>query len=309
MPTNRELPDLYPSRKAPTPSITERLDPVVYGAASETHGPLAPEQLHFFDSNGFLFVESFLSPPEVDRYAQGLEQARAEAEGSTDNKVITEPDSGAVRSIFYVHRDSPDFSKLARDSRLLSVAEQILGSRVYCHQSRINFKPAFDGREFYWHSDFETWHVEDGMPRLRTLSCSIGLTENNQFNGPLMVIPGSHRRYVACVGETPDDHYKQSLKRQEYGTPDNESLTKLVDWGRGIEAPTGPAGSVLFFDCNTMHGSAGNLSSWPRSNVFIVYNSVENALVEPFSGKTPRPEFLGSRDFTPLEPISEDKSY
>src|SRR3546814_10424765 len=80
----------------------------------------------------------------------------------------------------------------------------------------------FKGREFYWHSDFETWHVEDGMPRMRALSMSVLLAENTPHNGPLMVIPGSHRTYLTCLGETPDDHYLSSLKKQEYGVPDEE---------------------------------------------------------------------------------------
>lgn len=62
--------------------------------------------------------------------------------------------------------------------RLLDIAQFLLDDEVYIHQSRLNYKPGFRGKEFYWHSDFETWHVEDGMPRLRALSISITLTEN-----------------------------------------------------------------------------------------------------------------------------------
>ncbi len=91
---------------------------------------------------------------------------------------------------------------------------------MYIHQSRINYKSGFRGREFYWHSDFETWHVEDGLPAMRTLSCSVSLTPNTEHNGPLMVIPGSHRKYVACIGETPENHNLKSLRMQEYGVPD-----------------------------------------------------------------------------------------
>jgi ectoine hydroxylase len=129
---------------------------------------------------------------------------------------------------------------------------------------------------------------------MRALSVSIALTENLPFNGALMLIPGSHRVYVACVGRTPDNHYKQSLKKQEYGVPDDGSLTTLADRG-GIEMPTGPAGSAVFFDCNTMHGSGSNISPYPRSNVFLVFNSVENQLQDPFCGLPPRPEHIATR--------------
>jgi ectoine hydroxylase len=61
-----------------------------------------------------------------------------------------------------------------------------------------------------------------------------------------------------------------------------------------------PAGTVTFFECNVMHGSGGNMTPFPRSNVFFVYNSTENALVQPFSGQLPRPEHIASRRFGPL---------
>jgi ectoine hydroxylase len=179
---------------------------------------------------------------------------------------------------------------------------QILASSVYVHQSRINYKPAFRGREFYWHSDFETWHVEDGMPRMRAVSVSLSLTENTEFNGPLMVVPQSHQWYVRCVGATPADHFKASLRKQLYGVPNREALEMLVSRG-GIQAPKGPPGSATFFESNLMHGSTGNLSPAPRINLFVVYNSVENAVTDPFGSQPPRPEFLAERRVVPIDDL------
>jgi len=138
---------------------------------------------------------------------------------------------------------------------------------------------------------------------MRAVSCLIALSENNEFNGPLMLIPGSHKVYVTCVGTTPKDHYRASLRKQEYGVPDAQSLQRLVERG-GMTAPKGDGGSVVFFECNIMHGSNSNITPWPRHNIFFVYNSVENTLVKPFCGLNPRPEFIASRDFTPI--VSED---
>ena len=112
------------------------------------------------------------------------------------------------------------------------------------------------------------------MPRMRAVSCSISLTDSSPHNGPLLLIPGSHQEFLACVGKTPENHYQASLKKQEYGVPDDESLATMVERG-GIEAATGNAGSVTFFECNVMHGSSSNITPWPRSNCVIVFNSVE----------------------------------
>src|SRR3546814_1367330 len=97
------------------------------------------------------------------------------------------------------------------------------------------------------------------MPRMRALSMSVLLAENTSNNGPLMVIPRSHRVFLSCVGETPDNHYKISLKKQEYGVPDEDSLAELAH-AHGIVAPIGKPGTVILFDCNLMHGSHGNIT-------------------------------------------------
>ncbi|UQZ83549.1 Phytanoyl-CoA dioxygenase (PhyH) [Paenibacillus konkukensis] len=286
--------DLYPSRISDTPSITERRDPVVYSAWSPNCS-ITEEQSEFYRRNGYLFIESFFSPSEVQGLKEELKRMWAASRDSADGEVIREPDSDEVRSIFNVHRSSDVFKALSGHSRLKSITDYILGSETYIHQSRINFKPGFTGKEFYWHSDFETWHVEDGMPRMRALSCSIALEDNYHFNGPLMVVPGSQMDYVSCVGRTPDNHYEKSLRRQQYGVPDHDSLAELVQ-RYGIDTPVGKAGSIVLFDCNIMHGSNSNITPMPRSNVFIVYNSVENKLQPPYSGQPPRPEFIAARE-------------
>lgn len=135
------------------------------------------------------------------------------------------------------------------------------------------------------------------MPRMRAVSASLMLTDNNEFNGPLMLIPGSHHHFVPCIGETPEQNWKDSLKNQRLGVPDKTALATLADRG-GIQAPKGPAGSLLLFECNTLHASNENMSPWPRSNLFFVYNSVDNRLEQPFSAPSPRPEHLGARKKT-----------
>ncbi|WP_274364070.1 ectoine hydroxylase [Paenibacillus thermotolerans] len=293
MTLNETMIDAYPSRVADQPHISDRLDPVVY--PNDYSGPLSKEHIAAYDRNGYLFMERFFTPLEVETLQLEMGRLLEAGRGERRAEVILEPEGDEVRSIFAVHRDNEVFRSLSLHPKLQAAVKQILGSEVYVHQSRINFKPGFQGKEFQWHSDFETWHVEDGMPRMRALSCSIALSDNYPFNGPLMVIPGSHRHYVACVGRTPEKNYETSLRRQQFGVPDQESLTWLVNRG-GIEQPAGKAGSIVFFDCNIMHGSNSNITPFPRSNVFIVFNSVENRLNAPFSGLQPRPEHIAARE-------------
>ena len=298
----QSLNDSYPSRIAEKPIITLRQDPVVWSEPGRrVSGPLSEYQIKSYAEQGFLFLPELFSAAEVDGLMQEILRLSRDPAVTRRPECITEPASGDIRSLFGVHEISEIFGRLAAHPRLAGVARQILASDVYIHQSRVNLKPGFRGEAFYWHSDFETWHVEDGMPRMRALSISLLLTDNHAFNGPLMLVPGSHLKFISCVGKTPEDHYKQSLKKQEYGVPDEESIAHCVQDG-GITAPTGRAGSVLIFDCNVLHGSNANMTPWPRSNVFFVYNSVHNALTSPYSGQPPRPEFIASRHFDPIMP-------
>ncbi|WP_256105371.1 ectoine hydroxylase [Streptomyces sp. ODS05-4] len=282
--------DLYPTRGA-TEVRTPRRDPVVWGR-------LTPE-LESFERDGFLAVDQLLTPDEVGVYQAELDRLVNDPQVRADERAIIEKRSQAVRSVFEVHRISEVFANLVRDERLVGTAREILGSDVYVHQSRINVKPGFGASGFYWHSDFETWHAEDGLARMRTVSVSVALTENHDTNGGLMIMPGSHKTFLGCAGETPKDNYKKSLQMQDAGIPSDEALTGFAD-AHGIKLFTGKAGSATWFDCNAMHGSGDNITPFPRSNVFIVFNSVENTAVEPFAAPIRRPEFIGARDFTPV---------
>lgn len=298
--------NLYPSRLGEQAKIMERKDPVVHRNPEFADGPLTEQDLKGFEDNGYLMFEKLFNDDEVAIMKSELRRTMDLNQERNTDDVIKEPGSNEIRSVFEIHKDRGFFQALSKNHRIVKAAQQLLGSQVYITQSRINFKPGFKGKEFYWHSDFETWHVEDGMPNMRAVSCSIILTDNYEYNGPLMLIPGSQKWYVSCPGETPEDNYKSSLQKQETGVPDNESMKWLVDQANGrIDRATGPAGSVLFFECNTMHGSAGNISPYPRSNVFFVFNSIENKLTNPYSGQSPRPEFLANRE--DIKPITPNK--
>lgn len=288
--------DLYPTRSGETTEVLPRTGPIVFGSPED--GPLEAADLKHFDDTGYLTIDQLITSEELTLFTEELQRLSRDPEVKADERTVVEAESDEVRSIFDIHRTNEIFRKIANDPRLVDRARQILGTDVYIHQSRINYKPGFVGKEFSWHSDFETWHAEDGMPTPRAVSLSLSLTDNYSFNGPLMIMPGSHKRYISCVGGTPEDNYRKSLIMQGAGTPDRQTLSDFAD-EYGIDVLEGAAGGAIMFDSNCMHASNGNVTPFSRSNIFIVYNSVENTCVEPFAAPKPRPEFVGSTDFTP----------
>jgi ectoine hydroxylase len=161
------------------------------------------------------------------------------------------------------------------------------------------------------------WRKEDGLPQARITNVVVFLNEVNEFNGPLFVIPGSHKEGSFDVQPRdgdPDGKVRQSQQYKDSPawisnlTADlkyslnRELVVELVN-RYGIDAPKGPAGSVLFFHCNLAHGSSNNISPFDRTVVIISFNSVENA---PGVVESPRPEFLASRDTSPIVPVPDD---
>ncbi len=65
--------------------------------------------------------------------------------------------------------------------------------------------------------------------------------------------------------------------------------------------PTGKPGSVLMFHGNLVHGSAGNITPFPRKIVYLTLCAVSNYIRKPT-----RPEWIAHRDFTPIEPCADD---
>ncbi|MGB9179572.1 MAG: phytanoyl-CoA dioxygenase family protein [Pyrinomonadaceae bacterium] len=271
---------------------------------------LTEAQIEFYNKNGFLLVADYFSPAELDILMDELPEVFAE---DTPRRILEK--SGAVRSVFGTHTTNEVFRRLSRLPRLVTPAMQLLDSEVYIHQFKINAKVALEGDQWEWHQDFLYWHKEDGMPTSRVLSAAIFLQEVNEFNGPMLVIPGSHREGMIDV--RPQEKFLFSEGEAQVGngsrwmptlTADlkykiNKEILSRITASNNIFGAKGSAGFVLFFDGNLFHASANNLSPRDRISIFVSYNSVENSLGEVAN---PRPEFIASRDFRPVVPVAND---
>jgi ectoine hydroxylase len=207
---------------------------------------------------------------------------------------VREKGSDAVRTNFAAHLYSPVFARLARHPRMVDPVMQLFGESVYMHQFKINGKAAFDGDVWQWHQDYGTWKNDDLMPTERAMNVAIFLDEVNEFNGPLMFIPGSHRKGVL------DAEHDVTTTSYPLWVINHETVAKLVARG-GIVAPKGPAGSMLLFHSCLVHGSGANLSPWNRVAVYLSLCAVSNH-VRRFK----RPEYIAHRDFTPIRCLPDD---
>jgi ectoine hydroxylase len=250
---------------------------------------LTPEQLADFEEQGYIFLPECFSPEEV-------EILRSEAENiyRSDRREVWREKSGAPRTAFAAHTYNEAFRILGAHPRLIEPVEQFFGEKLYMHQYKINAKAAFDGEVWQWHQDYGTWARDDGMPEPRAMNISVFIDEVMPINGPLMLIPRSHKHGTLAAG-----HDKQTTSYPLW-TLEHDTVSRLVDEG-GIVAPTGKPGSVLMFHGNLVHGSAGNITPYPRKIVYLTLCAVSNHIRKPT-----RPEWIAHQDFTPIETVADD---
>lgn len=249
---------------------------------------LTQEQIKAYDEEGYILLPSLFSQQEA-----ALMKSRLPALYRMNRDEVVKEKSGAVRTVFAAHTFDDVFARVARHPRLIEPARQLLDSDVYMHQFKINAKAAFNGDIWQWHQDFGTWHQDDGMPEARAMNVAIFLDEVNEFNGPLMFIPRSHK-----LGRLEASH-DRSTTSYPLWTLDNDKVAELVEQG-GIVAPKGVAGTVLIFQSTLVHASSPNLSPWDRNTLYVTTNSVDNAI-----RKFQRPDYIAHRDFTPIQLLDD----
>ena len=256
---------------------------------------LTKQQLDHFDKKGYLFFPKLFSEKEI-KY---LVDAVPELYKRKEEYNIREKGSDSVRTNFAAHMYSEPFAKLARHPRMITPVENLLGEKLYMHQFKINGKMAFDGDVWQWHQDYGTWKNDDLMPTERAMNIAIFLDDVDEFNGPLVFIPGSHKKGVI------DAKHDTSTTSYPLWTLDNQIVSKLVDRAGGknggMVSPHGPAGSMILFHSCLVHSSGSNLSPFNRVSVYLSLCAVSNH-IQRFKRK----EYIAHRNFTPIDCLPND---
>jgi len=274
---------------------------------------LTNSQIGEYHENGYLLLKNVFAQEEVDRMLQEMAKVIIE---DCPRRILEK--NGAVRSFFAPELNNDFFRRLIRIRRLLEPSAQLIGSDVYIHQTKINTKHAMVGDWWEWHQDYTFWKLDDGMKEPDVLTAMIYLNDVNEFNGPMLLIPGSHKAGVldrerndTGTGGAEDKWFQDYQKSTSYMSALTANLKytlkqyTIAKWAeeKGIRSSKAPAGSVLFFHGNVFHASSNNLSPWDRHTFLVTYNSTNNALPEM---ENPRPHFIAQRNFTPVVPLPDE---
>ena len=263
---------------------------------------LTLDQIEQYTEQGILLLPNLMRE-EVGVIRENVERSAVDA---TFGRML-EKDGRTLGGLRGVHLENEFFARLVRHPKILIPAQGLLNSDVYVYQFKINMKRAFKGDMWQWHQDFGYWHHEDGMPAPQALTVVILIDRVDETNGPLLLIPGSHRSGLIPVersGSAASDTQRWATDFAagvDYTVP-NEVVAELAR-KYGITAAMGEPGTVLFFAPNVVHGSPQNMSPFDRTMLFTTYNSVNNRLREV---KNPRPDFLVTRNGDPISPLDHE---
>lgn len=244
---------------------------------------LSQDQKDFYQENGYLLVENVLTDLELQKLQNityGLIEKSKYITESNDAYDLDEGHSRAsprLTRIKLPHKQDPYFWEVLTNSNVTQVLTDLLGENTTLITAKLNTKAPGGGQAVEWHQDWAFYpHTNDDL-----LAFGIMLEDVTADNGPLMVMPGSHKGPVLshkhndifCGAINPDDPLYEP-----------EKAVTL----------TGKAGSMTVHHVRTLHGSAPNMSD---KNRLILFYELASADAWPILGAGSYIHALGQRKF------------
>jgi len=245
---------------------------------------LTTEQIQYFQTNGFIVIEDFLSPEEVDKWRSAVMQAVKERKGikMPGKDVQVGMDDG-------INEDSAYFSKvfdqllnlwqtnaavkeIMLDERIGKMAAQLsgaAGTRIW-HDQALFKRPWANPTS--WHLDTPFWSFSDK----RALSIWVALDDATLENGCMYFIPGSFK--------------ETNFVNKGIGKNMDGIFEAYPQFAQVASVPAAmKAGSCSFHNGLTIHGAGANMTNGYRRAMTCaympdgnVYNGEPNILPEAY---------------------------
>ncbi|MFC3612327.1 phytanoyl-CoA dioxygenase family protein [Lutimaribacter marinistellae] len=225
---------------------------------------LTDAQQQFYRENGYLVVEGVIPPAQLNalravvaRFKDASRQVSS-SDGIFDVGPGHTPDAPKLRRIKDPVEQDPAFDALMRSKVLVDIIAPLLGGTVRFDHSKLNFKPAGGKANIAWHQDWAFYpHTNDDL-----LAVGVMLEDCTEENGPLQVIPGSHKGPIY-------DHHQDGVFVGGIRDADlSDDLDKAVSL-------TARAGSISVHHVRTLHASSENRSDRERPLLLFSYAAVD----------------------------------
>jgi non-heme Fe2+,alpha-ketoglutarate-dependent halogenase len=212
---------------------------------------LTAEQLEAYRQEGVLAPVPVLSPEEVARYRDAVENLEQRLGGNPKPVAMSQP------HLFFRWA-----YELATHPWVLDVVEDLLGPNILVHSTSIFSKHPRTQDFVSWHQDGFYWEMD---PPLLT-SAWIALTDSTVENGCLRVIPGSHNWNRVAHTSTPMMANNLLSAGLEVAVEVDESRARDLLL---------KAGELSLHHVHMVHGSNPNRSVGKRTGFAIRYVAPE----------------------------------
>lgn len=227
--------------------------------ASQSSYHLTPEQIQFFDHNGYLILRNWIPQPLLERLqaaghawiAQG-QQVVPQHPNSEDYVFATRAAGRVMFRANYLHNKGQSASlELLGSPQVLAVAESLCGPNFVPTYESMVFKNEGDGEAIPWHQDA----IQPGNHH-RIFNFDLYLDASRAGQGALRVIPGTH------------------LQRQDVC-----ALADAYGWDHphAIDVEMEP-GDVLLHNVMVVHGSAQTVGNALRRTIYYEFRPAEEII-------------------------------
>jgi hypothetical protein len=215
---------------------------------------LTADEVETYHRDGYVIPQNFrLNQSELDVLLAAVDRVLADNPDTLPDRMVnTHLDGGAP----YGLRGQKAIHDIAHDSRILDMAEAVMGSDLILLFSHLFCKPAASSRAVPWHQDGPFWPVSP----LASCTVWIALDKVDAGNGAMRMIPGSHR--IDYKKHTFTDDPNSTLNHEIGQSQIDEEVATMVE----LEP-----GQVSLHDIGIIHGSAANSSARRRAGLALRY--------------------------------------
>jgi len=225
---------------------------------------LSKDEINFYNDQGYLLVEDVISENQhkemlalVDGFFEKSKMIR-ENDNIFDLEDGHSSDNPRLKRIKQPHQHSQFFWDIIKESKIEEILRDLLGDNVSLKTSKLNTKAPGGGAAVEWHQDWAFYpHTNDNV-----LALGLMLNDVDLDNGPLMVIPESHKGPVLS-------HFNNGVFCGAIDPDDSD-----FDMSKAVTL-TGKARSMTIHHARTLHGSSPNNSNRDRLVLFYECNSAD----------------------------------
>ena len=227
---------------------------------------LTQAQKDEYDRVGAIVVPDVLSPAEVAELRAVTDGFVESARAVTTHDAIYDledshsPEQPRVRRIKAPHLHHAAYAALVRHPKIVAVLQDLWGPDIRFDTAKLNLKSAGFGAAVEWHQDWAFYpHTNDDLAAVGVM-----MDDMEPANGPLLIIPGSHKDPVV------HDHHGEDGRFCGAMDPGKQE----VDYRAAVPL-TGKAGAITVHHVRAVHGSAPNTSNRDRRLLLFQFRAAD----------------------------------